>query len=367
MVQNYFKQKDTGSFSASLAQQDVMTDLLVVNTLNAESWRQFVDQHPQGNIFHTPEMFQVFSRSKGFEPRLWAAVHANGQVEALFLPVQVTLNRLLGPLTTRAISYGSVLCQPSAEGRRALELLLRAYVHETGGSCLFTELRNISDLAEEQPILLRQGFAYEEYVNYLIDLNLPPEQVFLNIGARTRKNIKHGLNKGEVTIREVSEAAQIDICYSLLSQTYQAARVPLADRSLFEAAFAMLHPKKMIRFCLAYVGETPVAVSVELLYKQVVLGWYGGMDRAYSKYIPYDLLMWEILKWGAEQGYAVYDFGGAGKPDEEYGVRDHKAKFGGKLVSYGRNTFVHLPAALWLSRRAYQVLRQLFNGHFPGQ
>ena len=353
-------------FENNLTVNTVLKDCRVVRHLDEKDWRLFVERHPQGNIFHTPEMFQVFAQAKGFEPMLWAAVRNNGQIEALFLPVQVTLNNLLGPLTTRAISYGSVLCSPTSEGRRALALLINTYVHENRMTCLFTELRNISDMQEEQPVLRGQGFLYEEYLNYLIDLKPSAEQVFQKIGARTRKNIKRGLNKGEVTVEEVTDPSQLDICYHLLKKTYQAARVPLANRSLFDVAFELLYSKQMIRFVLAYVGDVPVAVSVELLYKDVMIGWFGGTDRAYSKNIPYDLLMWQILKWGAEHGYRLYDFGGAGKPDEEYGVRDHKGKFGGKLVEYGRNTYIHLPLTLWLSRQGYHFVRSFFNGRFPG-
>ena len=42
----------------------------------------------------------------------------------------------------------------------------------------------------------------------------------------------------------------------------------------------------------------------------------------------------------AENGFSVFDMMGAGKPDEGYGVRDFKARFGGKLVEEGR--FVHI-------------------------
>jgi len=350
-----------------LSLDQVQEGVRVVNQLKEEDWKQFVDQHPQGNIFHTPEMFHVFERARGFRPALWAAVRGEAQIEALFLPVQVSLSKLLGPLTTRTISYGSVLCLPSEAARQSLSMLLKAYVRQNRTSSLFTELRNVSDIQAEQPVLGDQGFAYEEHLNYLIDLNRPSEEVFSGIGARTRKNIRHGLNKGEVTVREVTELEQVGICYHLLNQTYQTARVPLADRSLFEAAFELLRPKGMIRFTLAYVGDVPAAASVELLYKDVMYGWYGGMDRSYSKYVPNELLMWHILKWGSENGYSLYDFGGAGKPNEEYGVRDFKAKFGGKLVCYGRNTFVHLPGVLWLSRQGYQILRHLFIGRFPGQ
>jgi hypothetical protein len=36
----------------------------IVQDLNPAQWRNFVDSHPQGNIFHTPEMFQVFPEFK---------------------------------------------------------------------------------------------------------------------------------------------------------------------------------------------------------------------------------------------------------------------------------------------------------------
>ena len=38
----------------------------------------------------------------------------------------------------------------------------------------------------------------------------------------------------------------------------------------------------------------------------------------------------------AEERFKSFDFGGAGKPDVPYGVRDHKLKFGGQMVEYGR-------------------------------
>jgi lipid II:glycine glycyltransferase (peptidoglycan interpeptide bridge formation enzyme) len=148
------------------------------------------------------------------------------------------------------------------------------------------------------------------------------------------------------------------LCYQLLERTYANADVPLADGSLFEAAFEILHPRRMIKFLLARLGDSYIAGSVELLYKDTIYGWYGGVERAFSGYVPNELLQWNIFRWGAENGYKVYDFGGAGKPDEEYGVRDFKAKFGGELVCYGRNTHVHSPRLLWLSKLGYGLMRR---------
>ncbi len=339
-----------------------MSTVHVVRNLPEADWRRFLEKNPNSNIFHTPEMFEVFAKTRGHEPSLWAAVNEVGSPLALLLPVHI--NVLGGPLrqfTTRAVSYGSVLYEVTDAGKAALDILLKAYVKEKSGSHLFTELRNLVDLTNVQPILTRCGFAYEDHLNYLIDINLPVESIFQNIKKRTRKTIQRGLGQGEVLIREVKTRQEVMVCYDLLRKTYNMARVPLADRSLFESAFDVLYPKGMIRFVLAYVEQIPVAASVELIYKDVVYGWYNGMDRNYGRYIPNELLMWNILQWGASSGYRLYDFGGAGRPDVEYGVREFKAKFGGALVCFGRNTFVHAPLRLRISTLGYETMRKLLG------
>ena len=333
-----------------------------VRQLDERPWREFVDNHPQGTIFHTPEMFEVFAGATGHRPTLWAAVDNHGRVLALLLPVQITLlNGWFQHFTARAVVYGSVLCVPGAEGHQALARLLRTYRQEVDEALLFTQLRNLSNLEKVQPILREQDFVYEDHLNYLIDLKRPPEAIFQDIGRRTRKHIRRGLGREEVVVAEVRERERVATCYDLLRRTYLAARVPLADRSLFEAAFDLLYPKNMIRFTLASIGRTPIAVSVELLYKDVMYGWYGGTDRAYRSYMPSELLTWHILQWGSDNGYAVYDFGGAGKPGDHYGVRSFKAKFGGELVCFGRNTYVHNPRWLRLSRLGYRIYRLLYH------
>jgi lipid II:glycine glycyltransferase (peptidoglycan interpeptide bridge formation enzyme) len=240
----------------------------------------------------------------------------------------------------------------------ALSSLLQVYKRKAGRRSLFTELRNVFPISELQPVLAKEGFSYQEHLNYLIDLDSPPEAIFQRIGSRTRKNIRRGMNRGKVIIQQARDREQVAVCYELIQKTYQRAKVPLADRSLFEAAFDLLYPKGMVRFTLAYVEDQPAAVSVELLYKKVVYGWYSGMERSYSAYVPNELIMWHLLQWGAENGYQVYDFGGAGKPDEKYGVRDFKAKFGGDLVGYGRNVWISTPLLFRMSEIGYAFYRK---------
>ena len=334
-------------------------DIDIVRTLPEADWRSFVNEHLQSNIFHTPEMFQVFQCTKGYKPELWAAINTKGKVLALLLPIQIALgNGLARFFTTRAIVYGSILYDDGPGGKEGLDLLLRTYVQEVDRGVLFTELRNQSDLSQTQTELIKCGFAYEGHLNYRISLNRPIEDIFRGFGSQARNRIRHELRRGEVVIEEGVQRKHIYDCYEVLQQTYAAAHVPLADRSMFEAAFDILHPLGMVKFYLAKIGKTPVATSVELIHKDTLYGWYGGVKREYSSYRPNELLRWHILQWGAMNGYHVYDFGGAGKPNETYGVRDFKAKFGGELVNYGRNTCVHSPMRLSISKKGYETLRR---------
>lgn len=336
--------------------------MTVVNTLPRDVWSNYVREHPNGNIFHTPEMFEVFSLVKGNKPDIHAVIDSNNKPLALLLTVDITLfSRFLKVFTTRAVAYGSILISPDRQGEEALSLLLETYIGKTGRRVLFTELRNLSDLTPLQPCLNKYGFTYEEHLNYLINLNCSPEAMLQSFGKRTRANIRRALKKYPLLIENVDSFEKVSRCYSVMHQVYTTARIPIPDKSLFEALFKVLHPRGMVKFTLARVEDAYAATSVDLLYKDIIYGWYGGHNRAFNRYLPNEQVLWYLFKWGAENGYALFDFGGAGKPDEKYGVRDFKAKFGGEVVCFGRNTYVHSPTILSCSKLAYRLYRILLK------
>ena len=333
----------------------------VVQQLDEGLWKDCVDRQPQSNIFHTPEMHQVFSRAEGHRPQLWAAIE-DGRLLALFLPVLVTLkDGLLRPLTTRAVTYGSVLCAANAEGQQALARLLRTYKGEVKGSPLFTELRNLSDLSAVQPILQDNGFVHEGHLNYLIDLQRPTEEIWGSLHRNVRSNVRKARRMG-VVVEEIASLEKVPVVYQVLTEVYEHIHVPLAPASLFEAAFEILHPRGMIKFFVARVEDTNIGVAIRLLCKDTIYAWYAGAARDYAAYKANDLLNWHVLEWGAQNGFKCFDFGGAGKPDQDYGPRKFKAKFNGRLVNYGRDICVHHPRLLHVSQWGYEVYRRYHSG-----
>jgi serine/alanine adding enzyme len=330
----------------------------IIRQLDEDVWREFVDHHPRSNIFHTPEMFEVFARAEGHRPTLWATVDSDGNPLALFTPVQITLmDGFLRQFTTRAVAYGSVLCAPSPEGEQGLKMLLQAYKQETRSSILFTELRNLSDLDDIQPTLNKCDFAHEGHLNFLIDLRQPEKTVWQGISKSGRQSVRTSRNKGTV-IEETSDRQEMALAYALLKEVYARAQVPLANFTLFEAAFDILKPRGMFKVLFARAGKDCIGTCFLLIYKQRVIDWYAGSDRNFSAYYPSELLIWHTLQWGIEHDHHLFDFGGAGKPDEDYGPRKFKAKFGGKLVNYGRNTCVHAPVRLRVSEQGYRLMKR---------
>jgi lipid II:glycine glycyltransferase (peptidoglycan interpeptide bridge formation enzyme) len=52
------------------------------------------------------------------------------------------------------------------------------------------------------------------------------------------------------------------------------------------------------------------------------------------------LATWAGIEYAANHHFDKFDFMGAGKPDESYGVREFKSKFGGTLLEHGRFLYI---------------------------
>ena len=330
----------------------------ILRCLNETAWREFVLNNPRGNIFHSPEIFHIFSQAKGYSPAVWAVVDDHGELDALLVTANITvIGGVFHRMTTRAVVYGGPLCSDGQKGREALAFLLKEYNRQAGREAIFTELRNPYDVTDLLPVLEASGYVFEDHLNFLIDLTCPTEQLWNNIRSNARRNIRKAQKAG-VTIEEVKSPGEVDAAYDILKNVYHRIRVPLPDRSLFMTAFATLQSKGMMRILLARVNGVNIASLSLLIYKGSILYWYTGPLREYAEYRAGELLVWHALELGKACGCHTFDFGGGGKPNEEYGVRDFKMKFGGQMVNFGRNIFVHAPVRMRVSEAGYSVLRK---------
>jgi lipid II:glycine glycyltransferase (peptidoglycan interpeptide bridge formation enzyme) len=224
---------------------------------------------------------------------------------------------------------------------------------------LFAEVRPLHASGPERVALEKCGYDYLDYLNYVVDTRQPLEVLWKRVRESARSSIRKSQRQG-LEVRHIDSADAVDRFYPLLRETYRRADTPLADRSLFDAAVAILRPQGMIEFTSVYDGDRPLAINAMLLFGKQVFGWYSGSMRVRGA-SQMDLLHWHEIAWSCEQGYSRYDFGGAGWPNVPYGVRDFKAKFGGDLVCYGRYRKVYSRWKMALAERAYALRRSVLS------
>ena len=329
----------------------------IVHQADRQKWSEFVQAHPQGNIFQTPEIYDVYKHTKNYEPLFLAAVNEDGNILATLLAIiQSDYGNFLGSLTARSIILGGPLVKD--DDAVMLTFILQEYENLLGDSAIYTQIRNLADIGGNIPVFNKSGFLYEEHLNIIVDLSKPEDLLWKEVHSKRRNEIRRAQKEGTY-VRELVHISDVEKMYGILREVYHNAKLPLADRSMFMTAFEKLKPLGLCRYFGAFNNGNLVGAICVLAYKQRLYDWYAGSLREHLNKHPNDLLPWEVFRWGKERGYLIFDFGGAGSPHKDYGVRDYKKKFGGKFVSYGRFQKVHNPMKYSLAKMGYSMWRFL--------
>jgi len=329
----------------------------IVHTIDRQNWSKFVYNHPNGNIFQTPEMYEVYKRTKNYEPVFLAVVNDSSEVLGILISViQREYSGFLGGLTTRSIIWGGPLV--INDNAQVLGLLLREYDNVVGERALYSQFRNLWDVRKSSVIFNDFGYCLEDRLNIIIDLSKSEELLWKEVHPKRRNEIRKATKEG-ILVYELNTQKEIAELHEILSEVYKTAELPIADRSLFVGAFEILSSKDMIKYFGAFDREELIGVICILAYREVLYDWYAGSLRKYYCKCPNDLLPWEVFRWGKKNGYKVFDFGGAGKPGEKYGVRDYKKKFGGDIVHYARFEKIHQPIKSQIAKAGFRLWQKI--------
>jgi serine/alanine adding enzyme len=333
----------------------------ITDSPDTNQWSKIIYNHPHGNIFQTPEMAEVYKRAKNNEPITLAVVDdSTDEIFAILLAVMIKeMGGMLGSFSARSIIQGGPLFVEGEKGIKALKILMEYYNKIARKKAIYTQIRNIWDTSGISGFLNGIGYEYEEHLNFLINLNRPDEEIWRDIHKSRRKGINRATKK-RLSVEELQDKKFIPIFYSIVEETYKNAKMPLADISLIESVFELLVPKNMAKFYMAKYEDVYIGARAVLNYKGLVYDWYAG---ALSDYLPLyvnEALVWYILKEGSDNGYHTFDFGGAGNPNEEYGVREFKRRFGGEMVNFGRYTKIHSPIKKKIAEKGFEMYRKIF-------
>ncbi len=334
-----------------------MKNIKIVRDIDKKKWTEFVYNHTNGNIFQTPEMFEVYQNTKKYEPVLVVAIDNNENILGILLAViQKEYSGLLGNFTARSIIFGGPLIKN--DNADVLDIILKNYNSIIKRKAIYSQFRNMWAWDSLKEIFIKYKFEYEEHLNILVDLSKSEEKLWKDVYSKRRNEIRRAKKEGSTfsvknTINDLHE------CYTILESVYQRSKLPLPKFSFFKNIHISSSNSVGLKLFCAENENKIIGCMLALVYKNTIYDFYAGAYSEYYNKYPNDLIPWEVFLWGKSNGYTSFNFGGAGKPNKPYGVRDYKKKFGGKFVNYGRFEKVNKPVLMEIGKIGFKILQKI--------
>ncbi|MBI1782768.1 MAG: peptidoglycan bridge formation glycyltransferase FemA/FemB family protein [Sphingobacteriales bacterium] len=197
------------------------------------------------------------------------------------------------------------------------------------------EVRNLFDVSDIRPAFEKNGLSFNDHLNFLINTG-DGDAALSRVKAGKRQQVRKSLAAG-VEICKATTTEEVKRIYELVTILYTTkVKKPFPKWEFFENFFKA-GDKLGIFLCMKYEGKVIAGMMCPIFENRIFYDWYvSGDDKNYRNLYPSVMITYSGIEYAVKNNIALYDFLGAGKPKQEYGVREFKAQFGGDLVNNGR-------------------------------
>lgn len=332
-----------------------MTLLSQYSQIDHVAWEQLTSTSPVRSWFQTSEAYQFFDQFDSMESFVVAVSDNNRLMGLITGYIQADGSWLKQRLSRRAIIVGGPLLADDITSEQ-LAAMLNALRDNLKRRYIYIETRNLNDYSRWRDTFEKCGFKYVPHLNFHQDTS-STEAIDSELNRTRKRHIHVGLRDG-ATLSQATSEAEIDEFYNILSDLYRhKVRKPLPPREFFQQ-LCLLPSAKLLT--VNYQGHIIGGMAYVALQGHVGYEWYVcGMDDSFKKLYPSELATYAGLQQAATTGCPRFDYMGAGKPGEAYGVRDFKAQFGGTLVEHGRFLRVNKPLIYGAATMALNLLGKM--------
>lgn len=220
---------------------------------------------------------------------------------------------------------------------------------------IYIETRNFHDYSKWRHVFEQCGFAYQPHLNFHVDTS-SVEVVDKNLGKSRKRDIRTTIRDGVTPVLNPT-IDQVREYYAILKDLYTTkVKTPLFSWHFFEQLYHTTNG----RFILTeYQGKIIGGTVCVMLPGKALYEWFVcGEDGVYEHIFPSSYATYLGIRYAAEHGCQIFDMMGAGKPEEAYGVRDFKARFGGEQVEHGRYLCIRKPLLYWIGKTGVKMLKK---------
>jgi hypothetical protein len=330
------------------------------NELLRLGWKELVAGHPHGTVFQSPEMYGLFDRTeKMFPVAVGVLDEERGKLCGVMLGAIIReMKGLAGYFSSRTVVYGGPLVDAEEkEQGQGLDLLLQQLIEEVKNRSVFIQFRNFRDMEEEKPVFEKNRFHFRDRLNYLVDTS-SDELVKKRVGTEKLRQLKKGQKNGARILPPESEEEMREF-YLILQELYRnKVKKPLPDWTFFLEFYRLAKNGDIGTVQLVKLdGKVIGGILSPVTPGKTIYEWYVcGLDQEHREAYPSVLATWAAIDHALAHGIQTFDFMGVGIPGRSYGVRTFKARFGGKMVNYGRFARVNNRLIYFLSEMGYNLL-----------
>jgi len=301
-------------------------------------------------------MYDFWNGTKGYRSFAYFVFDNTGNIKSLLIGfLQSVSPGLFAKLTTRSVILQSPLYTEEAD----LRLLLEHYKEAIKWQAIYTEIRNHVIDENYTSLCKLLGFQWEGHYNIVKQLPETDELLWKEIGRKRKDGINKAKRYGFIIDKTINPRS-IEIFYGLLKTNYKSLGLPIPDKDFFDICLSDIESSYCRLFNLVEDGSIRISL-LAFAYKSKLHALYIGIDKDYTflNKRPVDFFYYEIMKWCLANNISNFDWMGAGKPGEEYGVRDFKLQYGGNLEDYGRFKIIHMPIIETLARHGFRLIGRL--------
>ena len=310
-----------------------------ISEIDLPQWHELIATSPTASFFQTPECYEFYASLSFVKPFVFGVTENNMLTGVLCGYIISDGNAVKRFFSRRAIVPGGALLDKDISPE-ALKALLNKVTGYLGNRAIYLELRNYNDYSAYKTILESSGLSYLPHLNFKVatpDL----ETTLKKLSTTKRRDVKLSGKEG-ATWAVTTDREDLKAYYEILSDLYKnKIKTPLFPYEFFEKL--ILQPFGKL-FVVKHHDQVMGGSVCVLLQNRIIYEWFVcGLDGQIKNIFPSTLATWAAIEYAAMNGFVSFDMMGAGKPDEGYGVREFKSKFGGELVEHGRFLYICNP------------------------
>jgi FemAB-related protein (PEP-CTERM system-associated) len=282
-------------------------------------WDEFVRSHPQGTFFHLLKWRDVVARNFGHVP-FYFYTEERDKITGI-LPLFSLKSMLFGRslVSVPLAVYGGVVADSEAaeilllEAAKDLARKLEAGYVELRGNPYRDATAAVSDQKERLP--LKQN---DLYVTFIREIDASDESNFSRIPRKQRRMIRQGEKQG---LRSIVTADGLNDLYRVYAESVRNLGTPVYPKNYFQDLQETFQDQ-----CRALLVEHQgkcVAGVLTFFYKDQLLPYYSGSLRESLHLAPNDFMYWQLMSYGAANGYRTFDFGRSKKGTGSFDFKRH--------------------------------------------